>query len=103
VHRPSPAGADDGARPHIREWTVQVTIFEAGDDTSARVVLLSDAPVHLAARGDTHRSDVDPAVPEIGDEVAVARALRHLADQLLETAAQDIEAITGGDAVIRPS
>ena len=32
--------------------------------------------------------EVGPAVSEIGDEVAVAWALRHLADQLLENAAR---------------
>lgn len=42
-------------------------------------------------------------MPEIGDEVAVARALRHLADQLLDTAAQDLEAVTGEPAHIRPA
>jgi hypothetical protein len=42
-------------------------------------------------------------VPEIGGEVAVARALRHLADQLLDTAAQDVEAVTGENIHPRPS
>jgi Domain of unknown function (DUF1876)/Domain of unknown function (DUF1918) len=88
---------------HIREWQVRVSIFESGNDTNANVVLLSDAPAHLTARGESHRNDSDPSIPEIGDEVAVARALRHLADQLLATATLDIEALTGEDAYIRPS
>lgn len=87
---------------HVREWQVRVSIFESGDDTSAKVVLLSDAPTHLTARGQSHRSTRDASVPEIGDEVAVARALRHLADQLLETAAQDIAAATGKTTSIAP-
>jgi Domain of unknown function (DUF1876)/Domain of unknown function (DUF1918) len=88
---------------HVREWQVRVSIFESGDDTSANVVLLTEAPTHLTAHGQSHSSAGDTSVPEIGDEVAVARALRHLADQLLETAAQDIEAMTGKDTHIRPS
>jgi hypothetical protein len=40
-------------------------------------------------------------VPEIGDEVAVARALRHLADTLMATAETDIEAVTGEDVQVR--
>lgn len=88
---------------HVREWQVRVSIFESGDDTSAKVVLLSDAPTHLTARGQSHRSTRDAPVPEIGDEVAVARALRHLADQLHETAAQDITAATGKNTSIAPS
>jgi len=91
--------ADAGQR-HVREWQVRVTIFEAGDATDANVVLLSDAATHLTARGESRRSVKDLPVPEIGDEVAVARALRHLADQLLETATEDIEALTGEDALI---
>jgi hypothetical protein len=99
-----PAGvrAETGQR-HVREWQVRVSIFESGDHTDANVVLLSDAPTHLTARGESHRGTRDRSVPEIGDEVAVARALRHLADQLLETASHDIEALTGEDAFIRPS
>ena len=95
--------AVDPSQRHIREWQVRVSIFESGDDTSANVVLLSDAPTHVTARGQSHRRDREAAVPEIGDEVAVARALRHLADQLLESAAQHIEAVTGEDVVLRPS
>lgn len=102
------AGAGSGtathatAPGHIREWNIRVTIFESGDDTSATVVLLADAPEQLSARGTSHRSSDDNAVPEIGDEVAVARALRHLADQLLHVAEQDIEDLTGEDAHVRP-
>jgi hypothetical protein len=96
------AGVVEPTLPHVREWQVRVSIFESGDDTSANVVLLTEAPTHLSARGQSHRTG-DTSVPEIGDEVAVARALRHLADQLLETAAQDIGAMTGKDTHIRPS
>ena len=99
----SVAGGAEPTGRHVREWQVRVSIFESGDDTSAKVVLLSDAPTHLTARGQSHRSTRDPSVPEIGDEVAVARALRHLADQLLETATQDIDARTGKDTYIAPS
>ncbi len=98
-----PAGASVSAVPHVREWHVRVSIFESGNDTSANVVLLTEAPTHLTARGQTHRGTRDPSVPEIGDEVAVARALRHLADQLLDAAAQDVEAVTGEHAHLRPS
>ena len=97
------AGVVEPQLPHVREWQVRVSIFESGDDTSANVVLLSEAPTHLTARGQSHRREADPSVPEIGDEVAVARALRHLADQLLETAAQDVEAVTGENPHLRPS
>ena len=86
---------------HVREWNVRVSIFESGDETSANVVLLADAPEPLSARGTAHRSSHDVGVPEIGDEVAVARALRHLADKLMETAETDVSVMTGEEAHIR--
>ena len=99
------AGAVEPTLPHVKEWHVRVSIFESGDDTSANVVLLTEAPTHLNAHGQSHRDTGDKSVriPEIGDEVAVARALRHLADQLIETAAKDIEAVTGKEAHLLPS
>lgn len=98
------AGAVEPTLPHVKEWHVRVSIFESGDDTSANVVLLTEAPTHLSAHGQSHRDpeDTSPPIPEIGDEVAVARALRHLADQLLETAAKDIEAVIGKEAHLLP-
>ena len=78
-----------------------MSILEAGDDTRASVVLLADAPGPLSARGASHRSSTDDPVATIGDEVAVARALRHLADRLVETAEHTIEARTGEEVHVR--
>jgi Domain of unknown function (DUF1876)/Domain of unknown function (DUF1918) len=86
---------------HVREWNVRVSIFESGDETSANVVLIADSPGPLSARGTAHRSPHDVGVPEIGDEVAVARALRHLADKLMDTAETDVSVMTGEEAHIR--
>ena len=81
---------------------MRVTIFEQGDDTTATVALLADSPEALTARGTSRRSGVDPEVTHIGDEVAVARALRRLADHLLTQAEHDIEASTGEQRRHRP-
>jgi hypothetical protein len=86
---------------HVREWNVRVSIFESGDETSANVVLIADSPDPVSARGTAHRSSHDVGVPEIGDEVAVARALRHLADKLMETAETDVSVMTGEEAHIK--
>ena len=95
------------ARPELgtsRQWNVRITIFEKGDDTTATVALLADSPEALTAKGTSHRSHDDDTDPHIGDEVAVARALRHLADQLIAAAEQDIEEATGEvDVMVRPS
>jgi len=92
---PSPAPHPSGVNLHARDWTVRISILGDDDDAEARVVLIADSPRHLTAHGHSHRSTDDDPVPEIGDEVAVARALRRLADRLLDTAADDIEGATG--------
>lgn len=46
------------------------------------------------ASGLARLNPADRDVPEIGDELAVARALSDLGHQLLDTAAGDIEQIT---------
>ena len=97
--------SDVVARPELgtmREWTVRVTLFEKGDDTTATVALLADSPEALTARASSHRSTDDLPSPHIGDEIAVARALRHLADSLLARAEHDIEHSTGeADVTVR--
>lgn len=88
---------------HVREWTVRISIYESGDDTHAQAVLLGDSPQHMVTAGDSHRSPDDPVVPEIGDEVAAGRALRHLSEALLATADDDLAAVTGEDVHVRRS
>ena len=103
-----PAGAS--AKPpavnghhHVHDWQVRISIFESDDETDAHVLLVADSPTRLTASGHSDRSPDDLVTPEIGEEVAVARALRRLADQLLETAADDIEDRTGEhDVTLRP-
>ncbi|GAA4123699.1 hypothetical protein GCM10022415_29120 [Knoellia locipacati] len=92
---PHPEHAPSGMHLHARDWTVRISVLGDEDDAEARVVLVADSPRHLTAHGHSHRSSGDRPVPEIGDEVAVARALRRLADRLLGTAADDIQGVTG--------
>lgn len=88
----------------VREWRVRVTVVENDADTTAEAVLETDSGAQVAAQGSSHRSERDDSAPEIGDEVAVARALRHLADSVLETARSGIERRTGEhDVLVRPS
>lgn len=87
-------GAAGQAPPTAHQWTVRISLFE-GEDTTARAVLVADPITEVRATGVSHRRAADPAEPRIGDQVAVARALRHLADQLLEQASSDIAASTG--------
>jgi len=85
-----------------KTWRVQVSLVETGDNTQATALLISDQPGEFRAHGASHRSPSDEPKGTIGDEVAVARALRHLADSLLARAESEIEAVTGTDAYVRP-
>lgn len=92
----------ESTRGTAKTWRVQVSVVETGDNTRATALLISDQPGELRSQGDSHRSPRDEPLGAIGDEVAVARALRHLADSLLARAEADIEASTGTDAYVRP-
>jgi len=95
------AAAGTSSERHVRSWQVRIDLFEAGDDTTAHAVLVTEAPAHLDASGSAHRRSGDPEVPEIGDEIAVARALRRLSDRLLGTASDDISAMEGHQVSLR--
>ncbi|WP_250445674.1 DUF1918 domain-containing protein [Actinotalea sp. C106] len=91
VHASAPPAA-------LAAWSVQVTIQHDGGRTTAHAVLAGGAPSTVSAVGeDGHatRSPDDPEAPVVGDEIAVARALRRLADRLVLAAESQIEQSTG--------
>jgi hypothetical protein len=83
---------------HTDAWTVEIFLHEDDDHTSARATLVSGAGANrlrsLAGTGRAKRNPEDVNIPEIGEEVAVARALRDLADRLLKAASADIAEVT---------
>lgn len=85
---------------HSKTWHVDLYLTESGNQTSAHAVLKGDAPENVRAVGTTRRNPHDPAVPEIGDEVAAARALRQLAETLVDLASADLAGVTGKPANI---
>jgi len=80
---------------HVRTWTVEINISEHEDErlTHAEAVLRSGRPL-IRGEGDARRRPSDKEVPEIGDELATARALADLAYKLLDVCAGDIEQFT---------
>lgn len=78
---------------HESRWSVTIYIDEADDDTTAQA-RLATRDRELVGTGSARRNPADAAVPEIGEELAVARALRDLTHQWLDAAIADIEAIT---------
>ena len=79
---------------HTVDWSVRISIEEDDDSTHARAVLTSRDGVTLHADGRARRNPVDAPVPEIGDELAAARALYGLADALMDAAGRDVENLT---------
>ena len=79
-----------------RHWTVDIFIDEHEDErtTHAEARLHTNDKTQLVGSGSARRNPADTEIAEIGDELAVARALSSLANELLHAAASDIEAIT---------
>jgi hypothetical protein len=77
---------------HTRTWQMTVNLFEEETTTRAELVLRTDAGTELRHAGTARRRPGDRDVPEIGDELAVSRALNGLAHALLEASIADIEA-----------
>lgn len=78
-----------------RRWTVEVLVGEDDGRTYAEAHLDDDIGNHLHGTGRADLHPTDPDVPEIGDEIAVARSLADLGRRLLNTAAGDLETVTG--------
>ncbi|WP_433258114.1 DUF1876 domain-containing protein [Streptosporangium sp. CA-135522] len=77
------------------QWTVQIYIAEEGDDTSVRAVLSTKDKTHITGVGHAHRNPADRPAPEIGDELAVARALTDPGSRLLSVTSEGITQFTG--------
>lgn len=75
-------------------WSVELSVGEDDGDTHALARLVFNDGRHLSGRGRARRNPADPRITEIGEEIAVARALSDLAHKLLGTAATDVEAVT---------
>ena len=86
-----------------KRWNVEIFIDEQQEEglTHAEARLHADDDTHLHGHGHAKRNPSDRSVPQIGDELAVARALSDLAHRLLQTAAEDIEQFT--HAVAHPN
>lgn len=75
-------------------WSVEIQLDEHDGHTKAVARLRTDETTNLVGTGFARRNPADPNVPEIGEELATARALHALADRLLGAAVGDIAEIT---------
>ena len=83
----------------MKRWEVDIVVAEESEHESARtwaeVGLLSDDGTTLRGHGMARKHPQDMEVPEIGEELAVSRALSDLSRQLRQVAAEDINDNTG--------
>ena len=78
-----------------KHWVVDIYIDEHDDEsTRAEARLHARDAGQLKAVGFARRNPHDVNVPEIGDELATARALSELAQRLLQATSEDIEDVT---------
>jgi hypothetical protein len=76
--------------PVSKSWSVHIDIGEYEGTTRATAHLKTGDQTSLSGTGSARLNPSDPDVPEIGDELATARALSDLAHNLLDAAADDI-------------
>ncbi|MPZ59770.1 MAG: DUF1876 domain-containing protein [Propionibacteriales bacterium] len=77
-----------------KRWTIDVVISEHERQTRAQARVEGKAGTEHVGVGEARRNPQDRDIPEIGDELAVSRALSDLAHRLLDAAARDIENVT---------
>ena len=75
-------------------WSVELSIGKNDDETHAEACLVMSSRDRLSGHGKARHNPADPQVTQIGEEIAVARALSELAHNLLNTAAAELEEVT---------
>ncbi|CAM2880099.1 DUF1876 domain-containing protein [Prescottella defluvii] len=80
-----------------KQWSVEITIDEHDRQTRS-TARLHTGDTTLVGVGAARRNPTDRNVPEIGDELATARALADLAHQLIDATVSDIEGVTHAPA-----
>lgn len=78
----------------VAEWQAQVNLYEQDSITQARVELDTGTNM-MTSEGLARRNPADPEVPQIGDELAVERALIELGERLVRAAGEDLAALAG--------
>ena len=86
------AGSVEEAIAVAKQWTIDVHVDEDAEHrrTRAEALLHTNGDTQLRGEGTAWRNPRDREVPEIGDELAAARALIDLARKLERAAATDI-------------
>ena len=86
----------------VKSWTVTIDIDEHDGHTRAVARLKTRDTDRLVGVGLARLNPADRDVPEIGDEIAAARALGALSRRLLHAAGEDVERVSGEAAHLAP-
>jgi uncharacterized protein (UPF0128 family) len=81
----------------MKQWKADIFIGEKDGHTYAEAWLVTEIGDRLVGVGMADVGPHDADIPEIGDELAVARALRNLGTQLLDQSSVDIQGVTRED------
>ncbi|MGW9080738.1 DUF1876 domain-containing protein [Streptomyces kronopolitis] len=74
-----------------KTWNTEISIVEVDSEVRAEARLRGKDGGQLVGQGTARCNPADENVPDIGDELAVARAMSDLSHQLIQRAAHDIE------------
>ena len=86
----------------VTTWTVTLDIGEHDGHTRAVARLRTRDSERLVGVGFARLNPADRDVPEIGEEIAAARALSDLSHRLLGAATEDVEQVTGTPGQLTP-
>ncbi|MDF5752886.1 DUF1876 domain-containing protein [Spongiactinospora sp. TRM90649] len=78
-----------------KNWNIEILVAEDEVNTTARAVLSTTTGEEHVGVGAARRNPADEPVAEIGDEIAVGRALADLAEHLLSQGARDVARLSG--------
>ncbi|MEU2428564.1 MULTISPECIES: DUF1876 domain-containing protein [Streptomyces] len=79
-------------------WHVDMEFAEDGDKTKAAAMVRLADGTEVRGHGNASRHPSDPGQLRVGEEIAGARALMDMAQQMLEKAHDEIEESTGRPA-----
>ncbi len=82
-------------------WSIALSVHEHEGQTRAEARLGLGDNVYLQGYGLARRNPSDPNVLEIGEKIAVARALSDVAHMLLGSATTQLEDVTHQEAHLR--
>ena len=77
-----------------KDITLSIHVSEDDTDTIATTTLHLRGD-HFETKGSARRNPADPPMPLVGEELAIARALGRLQDQIMEAARKKIEDFPG--------